>query len=74
MGRWPVDVFRSAVLRVIFTAVFPIALMTTYPARALLGSLTTQTLGAVFLGGALFITSSRLVWLRAIRAYTSASS
>ena len=42
-GRWPIDVFDGVfrnVLRVIFTAVFPLALMTTYPAQALLGRLT----------------------------------
>lgn len=74
VGRWPIDVFRNAALRVIFTAVFPIALMTTYPARALLGNLPTQTLVAVFIGGGIIVTTSRLVWRRAIRAYTSASS
>jgi ABC-2 type transport system permease protein len=36
-ARWPISIFRGA-LRIIFTFVFPIALLTTYPALALLGS------------------------------------
>ncbi|MES1208582.1 MAG: ABC-2 family transporter protein, partial [Pseudomonadota bacterium] len=35
-ARWPISVFRGA-LRIVFTFVFPIALLTTYPALALLG-------------------------------------
>src|SRR5689334_24502825 len=35
-ARWPITVFRGA-LRIVFTFVFPIALLTTYPAMALLG-------------------------------------
>ncbi|HXU63263.1 MAG TPA: ABC-2 family transporter protein, partial [Polyangia bacterium] len=35
-GRWPITVFRGT-LRFVFTFVFPIALLTTYPSLALLG-------------------------------------
>jgi ABC-2 type transport system permease protein len=72
-GRWPIGVFRG-VLRVIFTAVFPLALMTTYPAMALLGNLTLDLAMLALLGGAAFALTARLVWLRALRFYTSASS
>jgi ABC-2 type transport system permease protein len=72
-GRWPIDVFRG-ILRIVFTYVFPLALMTTYPARALLGTLTAGTAVVALGGGLLFVVVSRLVWLRAIRFYTSASS
>jgi ABC-2 type transport system permease protein len=72
-ARWPVSVFRGA-LRVVFTFVVPIALMTTYPALALLGKLSPLH-AAEALGGALaFAALSRLVWSRAIGKYTSASS
>ena len=37
-ARWPAPIFRGAV-RFVFTFVIPLALMTTYPARALLGTL-----------------------------------
>lgn len=72
-ARWPVNVFH-VVLQVIFTIVFPIALMTTYPAMALLGRLGVQTTLVCAAGGVGFAVAARLVWLRAIRNYTSASS
>jgi ABC-2 type transport system permease protein len=73
-GRWPIDVFKSVVLRWIFTFVFPLALMTTFPARALLGSLQWRTTGLALVGGAAFAVLARFVWTRAVRFYTSASS
>lgn len=72
-ARWPVSVFRGA-LRVVFTVVFPLALMTTYPAEALLGRLTPTSAALALAGGAAFAVVARLVWLRAVRFYTSASS
>jgi ABC-2 type transport system permease protein len=73
-ARWPADVFRG-VLRAVFTFVIPLALMTTFPARALLGKDFGPSDAAAALGGALlFAAFSRLVWLRSIGRYTSASS
>ncbi len=72
-ARWPVSVFRG-VWRVIFTAVIPLALMTTWPALALLGRLDLRTAVLAVLGAALFSGLARLVWLRSIARYTSASS
>jgi ABC-2 type transport system permease protein len=72
-GRWPVTVFRGALL-VVFTYVFPLALMTTYPAQALLGRLEESTAALALLGGAGFAVVARAVWKRAIGFYTSASS
>ena len=70
-ARWPSSVFRG-VLSVIFTFVIPLALMTTFPALALLDRLTAAQLG-IALGTALaFVVAGRLVWLRSIRHYTSA--
>jgi ABC-2 type transport system permease protein len=72
-ARWPVSVFKG-IFRVIFTFVVPLALMTTYPADAILGRLSLRT-AALSLGGALaFALASRFVWTRAIGRYTSASS
>jgi len=72
-ARWPLDVFRG-VWRVVFTFVIPLGLMTTYPARAILGTLDATT-GAAALGGALaFAAAARFVWTRALARYTSASS
>jgi ABC-2 type transport system permease protein len=73
VARWPVHVFRGA-WRAVLTFVIPVAIMTTFPAMALLGQLSASAaLGS--LGGALALAAvSRLVWRRAIRGYTSASS
>src|SRR5512142_3143677 len=50
-ARWPVTVFRGA-LRVIFTFVVPLAIMTTFPARALLGKDFGPLDGVAALAGA----------------------
>ncbi len=72
-ARWPVQVFRGA-WRFLFTFVLPMALLTTYPAMALLGRLDVSTALAC-VGGALGLAlGARLVWLGAVRNYTSASS
>lgn len=72
-ARWPVTVFPPA-LRIIFTFVFPLALMTTYPALALLGRLGPGTVLACSAGCLSFAALARLCWRRALAAYTSASS
>jgi ABC-2 type transport system permease protein len=72
-ARWPITVFRGA-LRIVFTFVFPIALLTTYPAMALLGKLDAKTAFGALAGGLAFAAIARRVWLRALSFYTSASS
>jgi ABC-2 type transport system permease protein len=72
-GRWPITIFKGA-LYYIFTFVFPLALMTTYPALALLGRLTAANAALACLGGLAFAAVARAVWNRALRMYTSASS
>ena len=72
-ARWPVHVFRG-LWNFVFTFIIPVALMTTYPAMALLGRLDTRTTLAVIGGCLALLVLSRLVWRSAIRNYTSASS
>jgi ABC-2 type transport system permease protein len=72
-ARWPVTIFPR-VWRIIFTFVIPLAVMTTYPAQALLGQLRAETALAVCGGSFSLLVISRLVWRKAIRSYTSASS
>ena len=72
-ARWPSSVFRGA-LKVFFTFVVPLALMTTYPAEALLGRLEGRSLVEAAACALVFLVVSRLVWVRAISRYTSASS
>lgn len=70
-ARFPVGVFRGA-LAIVFTFVIPLGLMTTYPTLALLGRLTwVDTLVPVAVA-AVFLSVSRLIWLRSIRLYTGA--
>jgi ABC-2 type transport system permease protein len=73
-ARWPADVFRG-LLRLLFTWVVPLAIMTTFPARALLGKdFGPRDAAAALVGALVFAAFSRAVWLRSISRYTSASS
>lgn len=72
-GRWPASVFRG-VWRILFTFVVPLALMTTYPALALLGQLAPSTALRALGGSLAFVVLARLVWRRSVGHYRSASS
>jgi len=72
-ARWPATIF-TGFWRILFTLVIPLALMTTYPAEALLGTLAPRTAALAGLGAVLFAVLARAVWKRAIGRYTSASS
>ena len=70
-ARWPASVFRG-VFAFVFTFVVPLALMTTYPALALLGKISTgQALMALALA-ALFLAASRYTWMRSLAKYSGA--
>jgi ABC-2 type transport system permease protein len=74
-ARWPASVFRGGrVLSFVFTFVIPLAVMTTFPAEALLGRLPLMSLVWAVGGSLLFAFLSRRVWLHSIGHYTSASS
>ncbi len=70
-ARWPASVYRGA-LAVVFTFVLPLAVMTTYPALALLERGSAAQLGGALGAAAVFLLLSRAVWQRAVRRYTSA--
>ncbi len=70
-ARWPASIFRGA-LAFVFTFVVPLSVMTTFPALALLGRLTTTQAVTSLVGAALFSLAARVVWLRALAHYTSA--
>ena len=72
-ARWPSTIFRG-VLSFVFTFVIPLALMTTYPALALLGRLSGATLVLALGGAIVFAVLARMVWIGSIGRYTSASS
>jgi ABC-2 type transport system permease protein len=72
-ARWPVQVFPG-LWRMVFTFVIPVALMTTFPAMALLGRLDGSAALATIGGALAMLAISRLIWRAALRNYTSASS
>lgn len=72
-GRWPVDIYRGW-LRTLFTVLLPVAVVTSYPALALLGDLSLSLLLHAGLLTVSFLGVSRLAWLMALRRYSSASS
>jgi len=70
-ARWPSSVFRGG-LAFVFTFVVPLALMTTYPALALLDRLSYAQIGTTVGVASMFLLVSRRVWLRSIRSHTGA--
>jgi ABC-2 type transport system permease protein len=72
-GRYPVAAFPFA-FRVFFTVVVPVAFLTTVPAEAALGRAGLDRIGWSFVAAAIAFTLTRLLWRRAQRSYTSASS
>jgi ABC-2 type transport system permease protein len=70
-ARWPSSVFRGA-LRFAFTFVIPLAVMTTFPAQAMLDRLPPIAVLGALSGAVVAFMVSRLVWLRSIGRYTSA--
>jgi len=72
-GRWPLAVFSDWV-RVVLVVVVPVGVVTSFPAMALRGT-WSPTVALVAIGVAVaFAVGSRIAWLRALAAYTSASS
>jgi ABC-2 type transport system permease protein len=72
-ARWPSSVFRGA-LALFFTFVIPLALMTTYPALALLDKASSRHVLTALCVAAALLTISRWVWRRSLRSYTGASA
>lgn len=72
-ARWPSSVFRGA-FHVLFTFIIPLALMTTFPAEALLQRISPERVTGALAGSLAFGAVSRMVWLRSLGKYTSASS
>ena len=70
-ARWPASVFHG-VFAWLFTFVMPLALMTTYPALALMGRLSLVNVLGSIAGACAFLLLSRLVWRASIYRYTGA--
>ncbi len=72
-ARWPASVFRG-VLHLLFTFVVPLAVMTTFPAEALLGRASAREALGAAAAAVLAFALSRAIWKRAVGHYMSASS
>jgi ABC-2 type transport system permease protein len=72
-ARWPRSVMKGA-LAFVFTFVLPLAVMTSYPAEALLGTLRVREAVLAALLALFFAALSRFTFRRALSRYTSASS
>ena len=73
MGRIPIDVYREP-LRTFLTIVIPIAVIVTFPAKALMGLLSWQWVIFSFVISGLFLFLSLRFWRYALTQYSSASS
>ncbi|MBI3289481.1 MAG: ABC-2 family transporter protein [Elusimicrobia bacterium] len=73
MGRFPVDVYAPAV-RWALTVGVPIAVMTTFPAKAMLGRLSPAWIAYALGMTAVALPTSYLFWRDSVARYTSSSS
>ena len=73
LGRLPIDIYRQP-LQGAITYFLPIGIMLTFPAKALMGILSTNGIIISFLVGALALFLSLRFWNFALKKYTSASS
>lgn len=73
LGRLPIDIYKEP-LRGVLTFLIPVGIMVSFPAKAIMGLITSTGVFLSFvLGGVLFFTSLRF-WNYALKQYTSASS
>lgn len=70
-ARWPAPVFRG-VLAIVFTYVIPLIVMTSFPALAIVGEIEARAVVYSLLGALAFGVAGRVLWLGALRNYTSA--
>jgi ABC-2 type transport system permease protein len=73
LARYPVNIYPNW-LRFLLTWIVPVGVMTTIPAQALTGQVAWQVLGISVLFSALLLVLSSLLFRRALRRYSSASS
>lgn len=73
-AKYPTDIFYHKFVKIIFTAIIPLAFMATVPAKILARGFDWRLmLGALFTATA-FFTTARVFWKFALRRYSSASS
>jgi len=73
LGRLPIDIYKEP-LRGMLTYLIPVGIMISFPAKALMGLMTTTGIFLSFILGGVLIFSSLRFWNYALKQYTSASS
>lgn len=73
LGRIPVEVYRQP-MSAVLTFVIPVAVMISFPAKALMGILSVQWVVWSFLFGVIVLFLSYRLWIYALKRYASASS
>tara|TARA_Y100000034_G_C6867391_1_gene395487 strand:- start:202 stop:990 length:789 start_codon:yes stop_codon:yes gene_type:complete len=71
VGRYPMNVYGFE-MRLIFTFILPIAVVSFYPASVLLGTLSFFSIIEILIPVAIFLVFSIFIWNLAIKKYTSA--
>lgn len=72
-GRYPVDIYRRPV-RWLLTYIVPLAFLTTFPARALVGKLEPSNLVAALVVAAVAMAGASWFWRYGLRHYSGASA
>lgn len=72
-GRVPIDIYQEP-LRGLLTFIIPVAIMMTFPAKALMGALEWPLIIVSIIVSSLFIYLSLKAWSYALKQYSSASS
>jgi len=73
LGRMPSDILQG-LFRIIFTFILPVSLISTVPARSLLGVLEPGMIGYAIVASVATVLFSRWFWQFSLSRYTSASS
>lgn len=73
LGKFPADIYNRPLQRVLIFLI-PIAVMTTFPAKALLGRLDWSWIAYAFTFATVCVAGSLWLWNDALRRYTSVSS
>lgn len=72
-GKYPTEIFPKA-MQIIFYTVLPLGFVSTVPAEVLRGNIHWSLILAGVAVTLLFVLAARLLWQKAVRQYTSASS
>ena len=73
LGKFPTSIYGGP-LQIFLTWVIPVGVMVSFPAQALLGSLTASRAGYALLLAAALLAAARLSWSSAVKSYSSSSS